>query len=170
MKELVVKIRFLRPCLGNARDRRDGSFRLPRTPDGSIMFLQSWQHANLRTAASILGRHQTEVDKILWDVAVAAPHYPDCWYRRYYTNGSGKQRYIQHEALMPGQAVSISCAVPETISDADFLALMNLAGRYRGISPWKPGEFGQFVVESVRPRTAPAEPTPAPETLQDETR
>jgi len=29
---------------------------------------------------------------------------------------------------------------------------MNIAGKYRGISPWKPGEYGHFLVEEIRPR------------------
>jgi len=39
--------------------------------------------------------------------------------------------------------------VPDTISDDDFWRLMEYAGRYFGISPCRPGEYGFFTVESV---------------------
>jgi len=32
---------------------------------------------------------------------------------------------------------------------------MEYAGRFRGLSPWRPGEYGTYVVESLRPRKTP---------------
>jgi hypothetical protein len=158
MRELTIRIRFTVPCLGNVK-LRDGSgrFVLPRTPDEShVMFLASWHNANMRFASELLGRHQDEVQKIGWDIAIDGV-VRRRWERRYYTNPSGVQRYAKHEAFFAGQTIGLNCAVPRTISDDDLLQLMNLAGQYRGLSPWRPGEYGLFEVVSItgRRRTAP---------------
>ena len=152
MRELTVRIRFTRPALGSVKGRDDDRFHFMRTPDGHVVFLATWQQTNMRLAAQLLGRHQREVDKILWDVAVDVMLRADRWFRRYYTNGSGRKRYAEHEALLPGQIVGVNCVVPAEISDDDLWQLMTLAGRYKGLSPFRPGEFGHFVVESIRPR------------------
>ena len=155
MRELTVRIRFTKHCLGNVK-AKDGSgrFLFPKNPRGFVTFLAGWHHANMRFAAQILGRHQDEVGKILWDINVDGRIKKDCWHRRYYSVGQGRQRFCVHEAFMPGQVVGINCVVPASISDEDFWRLMQLAGQYRGISPWKPGEYGFFEVESIRPRRA----------------
>lgn len=154
MRELTVRIRFTKHCLGNVKSRdHGGNFLLPRSPQGDVIFLASWHHTNLRFAAQTLGRHQADVNKIHWDILVDGVVRKDCWWRRYYKQpGTTKQRYCLHEAFFPGQVVGINCVVPASISDDDFWALMQLAGRYRGISPWKPGEYGFFEVVSIRPR------------------
>jgi hypothetical protein len=120
------------------------------------MFLASWHHANMRFAAQLLGRHQDVVGKVCWDVAVDGVVRPERWHKRYYTT-NGRQRYVLHEAFFADQVVGVNCVVPAAISDDDLWELMRLAGQYRGISPWKPGEFGLFTVESIRPRRAVAE-------------
>jgi len=127
-------------------------YEFPRTPEGQVMFLATWHAANMRLAAQLLSRHGKEVSKILWDVAVDATLREDRWFKRYYINSLGKRRYIQHESFVPGQVVGINCVVPDAINDGDFIQLMNMAGKYRGLSPWEPGQFGHFVVESIRPR------------------
>jgi hypothetical protein len=92
---------------------------------------------------------------ILWDDSVDGELGHKHWYRRWFTSpGSNKPRYAQHEAFMPGQIVGIHCMLPVSIPDADLAALMTVAGRYIGLSPWRPGSFGKFVVESVRSRQA----------------
>lgn len=152
MRELTVRIRFTSHCLGDVKDG-SGTYRLPRHPDGFVTFLASWHHKNMRLAAQLLGRHQEEVQKILWDVQVdGAPRSRDHFHRLYYAAGKGRSRYTKHEAYLPGEIVSLNCVVPQTISDDDFLQLMSIAGRYKGLSPWKPGEYGHYKVESIRPR------------------
>lgn len=153
MRELTIRIRFTRACLGNVQEKHgQGRFLLPRTPDRRVMFLSTWHAQNMKLAASLLGRYQTEIDKIFWDVAIDGNPGRDSWYKRYYANGSGRQRYALHEAFLPGTCVSINCAVPTSISDDGMIQLMRLAGRYKGLSPHHPGEYGQFEVESVRSR------------------
>lgn len=153
MRELTIRLRFTKHSLGNVK-ARDGSgkFLFPRNPRGFITFLSSWHRVNLHFASQILGRHQDEVNKISWDIQVDGHIRHNGFYRRYYVNDQGKKHFCLHEAFIPGQIVGINCVVPSIISDDDFWRLMQLAGQYRGISPWKPGEYGFFEVESIRPR------------------
>ena len=154
MRELTVRISFTKHSLGSVK-KENGRFLLARNPAGAVTFLASWHNANMRFAAQILGRHQDEVGKILWDIAVDATVKRDSWFRRYYAvTGSARQRYVLHESFVPGQVVGIYCVVPAAISDDDFWQLMQLAGRYKGLSPARPGEFGNFEVVSIRPRRA----------------
>lgn len=151
MREFAVRIRFKTVCLGNVRGKDpQGRLLLPRDREGNVMFLSSWHQANMKLAAQLLGRLQDEVGKILWDVVVDATVRKDFHKRHYFSNG--RQRYVSHEALFPGQVVGINCAVPAAISESDLWQLMDRAGRYKGLSPFKPGEFGLFEVESIRPR------------------
>lgn len=149
MRELTVRLKFVRHCLGNVKaPGTSGRFLLPRTPDGNILFPASWHHANMRFAAKTVGRHQDEVRKILWDINVDGVVRPDNWYKRFYS----LKRYVLHESFWPGQVIGLNCIVPVVITDEDFWQLLTVAGQYKGISPWKPGEFGLYTVESIRPR------------------
>jgi len=155
MRELTVRISFTKHALGNVKKDGTGKFLLPRNPAGAVTFLASWHNANMRFAAQLLGKHQDEVAKILWDIAVDAVVNRDSWYRRYYNvSGTNRQRYVLHESFTPGQIVGINCVVPANISDEDFWSLMQLAGRYKGLSPARPGEFGHYSVVSIRSRRA----------------
>jgi len=150
MREMTVRIRFVKPSLGN--QKRGDQFIFSRTPDGRAVFLASWHKANLRFAASLLNIHQDEVDKIYWDIAVDGAVRADPWFRRYYKGQNGKTRFAVHEAFFAGQVIGIHCVVPARISDDDFWRLMQIAGQYRGLSPWKPREWGFFEVVGLRPR------------------
>lgn len=154
MRELTVRIRFTKHSLGNVKNAI-GRFVLPRDPAGCVTFMPSWHFANMRFAAQLLGRHQDEVSKIRWDMKVDGVVRRDRWYRRFYNTDGGKTRYILHEAFFPGQTVGITCAVPASIRDDDVWRLMQLAGTYRGLSPWKPGEWGFFEVEGIRQGQVP---------------
>lgn len=159
MRELTVRIRFTKHCLGNVH-AKDGSGRLllPRTPGGSVAFMASWHLANMRFSAQVLSRHQDEVGKIYWDISVDGVVRSDPWFRRYYRTAAGKKtRFVLHEAFLPDQVVGLNCIVPATITDDDLWQLMRVAGQYKGISPARPGEFGLFEVESIRPRRAAQE-------------
>ena len=156
MRELAIRLRFTKHSLGNVKAKdNSGRFLLPRSNDGPVIFLASWHKANMRFAADLLGRHQDEVGKIHWDISVDGSVLKDKWHRRYYRAQNGKRRYSLHEAFFPGQVVGINAVVPARVTDDDFWRLMNLAGRYRGLSPWKPGEYGFFEVDSLLTRRAP---------------
>lgn len=156
MRELTVRIRFTKHSLGNVKRPKSSRFAFARNPHTkAVTFLTSWHRANLRFAAQLLGRHQTEVEKILWDINVDGVVSRESWYRRFYkVSGTHKQRYVLHESFTPGQVVGINCVVPASISDDDFWELMRIAGQYKGLSPARPGEFGHFDVVSIRPRRA----------------
>lgn len=149
MREMTARIRFTRHCLGNVKAKgKSGRFLLPRTQSGSVIFLPSWHRSNMRFAARTVGKHQDEVEKILWDAQVDGAVRPDSWYRRYYSS----VRFCLHESFVPDQVIGLNCVVPENVTDDDFWRLMQVAGQYRGLSPWKPAEFGLYTVESIRLR------------------
>lgn len=153
MRELTIRLKFTKHSLGNVKSRvRPGAFIFARSPQGNVTFLSSWHSANMRLASQLLGRHQDEVAKIFWDINVDGAMRADCWYQRYYRSSTGKNRYVLHEAFFPGQTVGINCVVPAVISDDDFWRLMQIAGQYRGLSPWHPSEYGFFSVDTLRPR------------------
>ncbi len=158
MRELTVRIRFTQPCLGSVKSRGgDGRFYLPRNANGQVIFMSTWHQANLRMAAKVLGRHQDEVNRILWDIAVEGTVRRDAYVRRYYQAGS-RQKYVLHEAFLVGQIVGVNCVVPATISDDDFWELLRLSGQYQGLSPYRGSSYGLFAVESILPRRPVAEP------------
>ncbi len=155
MRELTLRIRFTRACLGNVAGKKAtrGKLTFSRGPQGHVLFLASWHKANMRLASQVLGRHQDEVEKILWDINVDGVVKPECAFRRYYKTSSGAMRFALHESFAAGQVVGINCAVPASIDDDDMRRLMNMAGRYKGLSPFQPGEFGLFEVEEILPRS-----------------
>jgi hypothetical protein len=160
MRELTVRIRFTAPCLGNQKLRGGGGqFVFQRNPATKhVIFLPTWHQANMRLAAQLLGRLQDEVARIHWDQHVDGRLRQDKWFRRHYRSKGGKQRYVLHEAFFPGQEIGINLCLPATVSEDDFIKLMAKAGQYRGLSPWKPGEYGFYEVVSVRERQAPQPP------------
>lgn len=149
MRELKVTLKFTKECLGNVKDfdrhkDRWPWYKMPTTPDGSVRFESSWWRVNMSFAAEVLCRHHKAVEKIHFDLAVEGT--PDTWYKRYLDN----KRFIRHQAFGVGSTIVVRCIVPDDISDDDFKQLMNLVGRFRGISPYGPREFGFFTVESVQ--------------------
>ncbi len=155
MRELVVRIRFTNPSLGNEKDLKSGRFKFQRSPgaDGKILFLATWHQSNMKMAADMLGRHHTAVKKIFWDIEVDANLPAKCLTRCYYQKTpGGRERWSTHESLIRGQVVGINCVVPHEIDDEDFWSLLQMAGKYKGLSPWQPGKYGHFEVVSVRPR------------------
>lgn len=165
MRELTVRIHFTSPSLGNVKAKGREGYVFPRTPEGLVTFMPTWHQANMRLAAQLLGRHGTEVGKIFWDVAVDATLLPDRWYRRWYFYGMGKRRFVQHESFVVGQVVGLNCIVPSSIDDGDFIELMNLAGKYKGLSPWDPGKFGHFKVDGIEARCSKVKESVSEETF-----
>ena len=154
VRELTVRIRFLSPCLGNQKlSDGSGRFVFQRNPNGGIIFLPSWHSANMRMAAQLLNRYQGDVTEIHWDINVDGTLRENPWYKNYYRSPkSNKMRYSLHEAFLEGQIIGLNCIVPSKIKEEDFWLLMGKAGQYKGLSPWKPGEFGFYEVVSIRPR------------------
>jgi hypothetical protein len=92
------------------------------------------------------------VKKIEWSPAIDGS--PRLW-QRYIQEPNrpenARPRYAQHEAFLPGRVVGIDCVLPVDLTVNTFVALMEVAGKFRGISPYKPGEYGRFTVVSVHP-------------------
>jgi len=155
MRELTVKIKFLSPCLGNEKNPKTGRFSFMRSPGPSakILFLATWQAANLKLAAEMLGRHLELVKGVCWDIEIDAELRDKCLERCYYKKTpNGRERWSTHESLVKGQTACINCVVPHGISDDDFWSLMQLAGKYKGLSPWQPGKYGHYEVVTIRAR------------------
>lgn len=160
MRELAVRIRFTDASLGNEKDLKTGRFKFQRSPgpDGKILFLATWHQANLKLAAEMLGRHQEHIRRIFWDIEIDAELREKCLTRCYYRKSpQSRERWSTHESLVKGQTVGINCVVPSEIDDEDFWSLMQIAGKYKGLSPWKPGEYGHYEIVSIRPRRNNAE-------------
>jgi hypothetical protein len=101
----------------------------------------------MQFAAKILCRHISAVKQIQFDIAVEGTPRPEpgFYYKRYFD----KKRYVKHEAFLAGDKIAVRCIVPNSIHDEDFAELLRIAGRFRGISPFGPGEYGFFSVVSV---------------------
>jgi hypothetical protein len=165
MRELTVRIRFLSPSLGNVKlPAEDGRYAMPRNQGGQVLFPASWHRANMRFAAQVLGMHHKAVLKICWDVAVDGLVLASSTHRRFYRSRSNRLRFVVHEAFHAGQEVGLNCAVPAEIGDQDLWRLLSCAGRYRGLSPWRPGEYGFFEVAEIRQRNPPQEGADVPVT------
>lgn len=165
MRELTVKIRFVTPCLGNIKTthkvenaetgakKKRTVFKFPRNHEGKVILMQAWWASVMRSAADVMCRHQKFVEGIRFSLEVDG--IPERVFKRYYENS----RYSSHEAFLANDVIGISCLVPPTINNDDFWRLMSLAGEYYGMSPFRPGEFGFFKVDSIKLRgPEPEEP------------
>lgn len=167
MRELTIRIKFKSHCLGNVKTRNvfciDGKqkkrtiFLHLRSPQNKVQFMQSWWQAGLRTASKVLCRYQKDVADILFSTEIDGQprKLPEEVFKRWYN----ATRFSPHEAFFPGDIIGVSCLVPPNIDDDGLWRLMDLAGDYCGVSPFKPGEYGFFQVESIKRRGNPA-PTP----------
>jgi hypothetical protein len=153
MREVVVRLTFTKHCLGNVKKqywengKRRSFFVFPRNQEGQVLFMPTWWRAVLSMASQALCRHQTEVSKIRFclEIAGSPRAIPDEFYRRY----SSEKAFSKHEAFYPGDSMSVTCLVPDSIDDEELRSLLEIAGKYYGISPARPNEYGNFVVESV---------------------
>jgi hypothetical protein len=141
--ELRATLEFTTPCLGN--ERSADLDRMLRDKEGHVVFLQSWWRSSLRFAAKALGRHQHAVEEIQVDPVVVGAL---STYRRFWSATESKQ----HEAFAAGSTIAVRFMLPNEITKDEFRALLGMAGRYAGISPygWKQ-DFGRFVVLEVEP-------------------
>lgn len=122
------------------------------------MYMPTWWAALMRYAAKILNRHQRLVEQIDWDPVIDGTPRS---YRRYYE----QSRYTLHEAYYPGDEIGVNAVLPPGLSISDFTQLLDVAGRYRGVSPYKPKDkWGTFEVTNVtrrRRNLSPEEEDPA---------
>lgn len=144
LQEVTVRLRFNNECLGAVR-KKDCNEML-KDPDGRVMFMPTWWQAVVTYAAKVLNRHQALVKQIDWDPVVDGAVKR---FRRYYE----PNRYTVHEAFLRGDVIAVHCVVPAELPLDDLWALLQVAGAYKGISPYKPDrKYGTFEVTEIRPR------------------
>ena len=107
----------------------------------------------LKSFSQMMGKHHNAVKKIFWDIEIDGELVDKCFTRCYYKKTpKGRERWSTHESLIRGQSIGINCVVPYEIDDEDFWTLLQIAGKYKGLSPWQPGTYGHYEVVSIRPR------------------
>lgn len=152
MREIKVRIRFTKECLGNVKTKTAGSgnwpvFVFPRGANKHVRFDPAWWRSGLRFAADLLCRHQDSVGGVLADPEIQADQSVSSMCRRWLD----KKRYVMHECFPEGMTISVCFAVPESISNDAMHQLLDKMGTFRGISPFGPRDYGLFVVENVEP-------------------
>lgn len=143
MQEVMTKLRFNQPCLGNVRKKDQNE--MLKDAEGRVLFLPTWWQAVALFAAKVCNKHQELVKQICWDPVVEGlPKH----FRRYYEPG----KFTVHEAFLPGDVIRIHAVLPDGLPAADFKEILEVAGRYQGICPYKPErKMGTFEVLEVRP-------------------
>lgn len=157
MREVTIRIRFNRECLGSARRRGakgQVKFCMLRDPRHRVMFLPSWWHQLLRYAATVTNQQQGIVKRIDWNPVIdGMPR--AAWKRTIVADGKveRRMRYAVHEAFLPGDVVGINAVLPDGLSIEQFQELLEIVGTYKGISPFQRDDerYGTFEVLSVRP-------------------
>ncbi len=145
MRELTIRLLFTTPCLGNVRGGPvDLMPKNPRT--GQVTFRPMWWQMCIRKGAQAMGKHLDQVRQIQWDPVV---HGDLGIHRRYYSDDG----YRDHEAYLEGTEIAVNVVIPSQVPVEDFERILETAGRYVGISPyrWQDG-WGRFQVRSVLPR------------------
>ena len=147
MIEVETTLRFNAHSLGNCRHKKVSTFL--HDPDGRVMLLATWWEALMRYAAQLLNRHQSAVRHIDWDPVVEGTPKE---FKRFYAQG----RFTLHEAFYPGDCIVVRAVLPDEIDLDDFKELLTIAGRYKGMSPYRQEKkYGTFDVLSVEPRQRP---------------
>ena len=105
--------------------RREGLgvvFCFPRTPDGQVLFPQTWWRAIVTHAARIKNIPTTIVKKIEWSPAVDGS--PRLWQRYIHEpdrTENARPRYAQHEAFLPGRVIGVECILPVDLTVDTFV-------------------------------------------------
>lgn len=157
MQEVTARIRFTQPCLGSAKKQHGKKgviYAMTRNPGTSaVMFMPTWWGSITRYAAQVLNAHQTEVGNINWDPCVDGT--PKRW-KRYLApkpdDPNARRPFALHEAFVAGDVIGVNCVLPTRLTIEQFWRILEIAGKYRGISPHKPREYGNFEVVEIRPR------------------
>jgi hypothetical protein len=142
MREVVIRIRFTSPSLGNVRGQDCDRFQRDKAT-GKVKFMASWWRDLLDYGAQALGMHQKEAKRVAFHYLVDGE--PKI-FRRFYKN----QQYKQHEAFLEGDVIAVTAMVPEGLPLDSIKEMLNTAGKYQGISPygWRE-DYGRFTVVDV---------------------
>ncbi len=111
--------------------------------EGNVVFMQSWWRGTLRYGAKALNRFYDEVEQVQASPIVIGTL---SLFKRFYA----PDRFTYHEAFAAGDTVSVSFSLPDRIDAASFRELLEVGGRYVGISPYGyRDDYGRFAVVSV---------------------
>jgi hypothetical protein len=152
MQEVTLVLRFTRHCLGGTQldlVRTRGLFSFPRDSANRVVFPPSWWRSVARFGAQVLNVPTELIERVEWSPFVDGT--VNRWRRilPQRQSGNARQRYAVHEAFLSGDTVCVHCVVPTGLDLAVFQTVMNLAGEYKGVSPFKPGDYGKFEVTAV---------------------
>jgi hypothetical protein len=157
MQEAFARLRFTRPALGYAQRRTRSQnviYVMPRDPAKNIMFLASWWRERMEYAAKVLNRYHDLAGRIAWDQAVQGRVSQYCRPVMRKKDGSMvKSGYARHEAFQVGEEITVSAVLPDNLSLEAFRELLDIVGRYKGMSPYnsETDVYGTFEVLSIQP-------------------
>jgi hypothetical protein len=114
-----------------------------KNSDGQVIFMQSWWRACLSYAAKALNRFHKEVEKIQVDPIVCGTL---SLYKRFYAS----DKFTYHECFEANTVISVSFSLPDRVDLAAFREILEVGGRYVGVSPYGyRADYGRFAVVSV---------------------
>jgi hypothetical protein len=145
--EVQARLRFNAHSLGAVRTRgKPAVDKFLHDPEGQVMFLPTWWGALMKFATKLLNRHHSLVQEIDWDPVIDGTPRE---YRRFY-----KPKVFQlHEAFYPGDTIGVNAVLPTGLSVEDFHQLLDVAGKYKGMSPYRAQKkYGTFEVLTVLKR------------------
>ena len=141
--EVVARLEFTTPCLGNVR--KPDYDRMSRDRDGKVIFMPSWWRAAFTKAAIALSRYHRLVDKIYPALQIEGRV---SRIKRLF--GSKMNGVKIHEGFDIGTQVVCRFALPHGMTVGQFTELLEDTGLYIGVSPygWR-DDCGRFRVLSV---------------------
>jgi len=146
MQEVRANIKFTTPCLGGIR--AEDIDRMLRNDAGQVIFLQAWWKALLSYAAKAANISSAIVNNIRFDPVVDGTI---TTYTRFYGANEATD-FKRHEAFNKDQVVGVNAMLPDGISAEQFHELLQIGGRYIGISPYGHDKgFGRFCVVDIKP-------------------
>jgi hypothetical protein len=145
--EVVARLEFTTPCLGNVR--KPDYDRMLRDRDDQVIFMPSWWRAAFAKASTALSRYHRLVDKIHPALQVEGRV---TQIKRFF--GRQMDGCKTHEGFDTGAVVTFRFILPYGMTIGQFTELLEAVGDYIGISPygWKTGDYGHFKVQEVARR------------------
>ena len=149
MTEVTLRIRFTQPCLGGKQVREAALvvLAMPRGFAGQVMFPPVWWKMIVTHGAKVKGGSASLAGKVQWSADVDGV--PQRWVRHVPRTTDNRAGHVHHEAFLPGDIVAVDCVLPDGLTLDTFRVWMDAGGKYLGISPYKKGEWGRFVVVDV---------------------
>jgi predicted NAD/FAD-binding protein len=141
--EVIVRLRFTTPCLGAIRGKVMDT--MLRDASGTVIFMQSWWRFGLEYAAKALSTNVDAVKEIQADPRVTGSL---STFKRFYR----RDQFTAHEAFDVGSTIDVAFCLPNEISLPQFKKLLEVMGRFVGISPYGfRQDFGRFEVVAATP-------------------